>query len=313
MIRFIITRLLNGVVLLFAVATIAFFLLYWGAGDIARQILGASASQETVDLKAEQLGLNEPVFSRYGEWLSNAIHGDLGASWFTNQPVTEAITSRMGVTLSIVIGTVILTAIVATILGVSAARYGGWRDRTLQVVSILGLAIPGFLIAIFLVRIFAIELGWLNATGYIDFTDSFTGWLKSVTLPIIALSIGAMAAVAQQVRGAVKDAMRQDWVRTLRSRGISENRVVYKHVLRNASGPALAILALQFVGLLGGAVIVEKVFAIPGIGQISVTATTQGDLPIVMGIVVFTAALVVVINLSIDLLLGFVNPKVRLS
>jgi peptide/nickel transport system permease protein len=181
------------------------------------------------------------------------------------------------------------------------------------VLSVLGFAIPGFLIALALVIIFAINLHWFKPTGYVPFTDSPSGWLSTVTLPIIALAIGSIAGVTQQIRGSVIDALRQDYVRTLRSRGLSSGRVIYKHVLRNAGGPALAVLAVQFVGLLGGAVIVEQIFAIPGLGQVSVSATTQGDIPLVMGLVVVTAIIVVVVNLLIDLLQGWLNPKVRLS
>lgn len=313
MVRFAVRRLIDGVVLLFAISTIAYVLLYLGGGNIARTILGPTATEETVELKAEELGLNEPLIPRYFNWLTDAITGDFGRSWFTQQPVTEAITSRLAVTLSLVIGTVILSAIVAVLMGVWAARKRGIADRIIQVVAILGFAIPNFLIAIFLVNYFALELGWFKPTGYVQISDSFGGWLGTVTLPIIALSVGAVAAVAQQVRGSVIDAMRQDWVRTLRSRGIPENRVIYRHVLRNAGGPALAVLALQFVGLLGGAVIVEQIFAIPGLGQVSVLATAQGDIPLVMGLVVAVGIVVVVVNLLFDLLQGFLNPKVRLS
>ncbi|WP_296664923.1 ABC transporter permease [Demequina sp.] len=313
MVRFTLRRLGAGVVLLFAISTIAYLLLYLSGGDIARTILGQSASQETVDLKAEELGLNEPLIPRYLGWLKGAVTGDFGRSWFSSQPVTELISSRLAVTLSLVIGTIIITAIVAVAIGVWAARKRGAADRVIQVLSILGFAIPSFLIAIALVNVFALNLGWFKPTGYVQIGTSVTGWLGSVTLPIIALSIGAVAAVAQQVRGSVIDALRQDWVRTLRSRGVRENKVVYKHVLRNAGGPALAVLALQFVGLLGGAVIVEQIFAIPGLGPISILATSQGDLPVVMGLVVAIGLIVVLVNLVIDLLQGFLNPKVRLS
>jgi peptide/nickel transport system permease protein len=311
--RFILRRLLSGVVLLFVISTIAFALLYIGGGDIARRILGQSATPETVAQKAEELGLNRPLYEQYFDWLAGAVQGDLGASWFTGQLVTEGISSRLAVTLSLVIGATLLTAIVAVTLGVWAAIRGGWADKVVQGVSILGFAIPGFLIALGLVTLFALNLKWFKPTGYTPFTDSPVGWLSTVTLPIIALAIGAIAGVAQQVRGSVVDALRQDYVRTLRSRGLSFNRVVFKHVLRNAGGPALAVLAVGFVGLFGGAVIVEQIFAIPGLGQVGVQATTQGDIPMVMGLVVATAIIVVVVNLLIDLLQGWLNPKVRLS
>jgi peptide/nickel transport system permease protein len=313
MLRFILRRLFSGIVLLFVITTIAYVLLYLGGGNIARRILGTSATQANVQAKAASLGLDRPLIVQYIDWLGNAIHGDFGASWFTGQPVADAISSRAAVTLSIVIGATVLSAIVAVVLGVWAAVRRGGIDRSVQVLSVLGFAIPGFLIALALVIIFAINLHWFKPTGYIPFTDSPSGWLSTVTLPIIALAIGSIAGVTQQIRGSVIDALRQDYVRTLRSRGLSSGRVIYKHVLRNAGGPALAVLAVQFVGLLGGAVIVEQIFAIPGLGQVSVSATTQGDIPLVMGLVVVTAIIVVVVNLLIDLLQGWLNPKVRLS
>jgi peptide/nickel transport system permease protein len=313
MVMFIVRRLLAGVVLLFVITTLTFFLLYVGSGDIARNILGQEATQDAVAAKTEQLGLNRPLLTQYVDWLSHALHGDLGTSWFTGQPVTEGISSRVTVTLALVIGATVLTAVIATVLGVWAAIRHGWVDRLVQVLTILGFAIPGFLIAIGLVLLFAIKLGWFDPTGYIKFTDDPAGWLKTVTLPIAALAIHSIASVANQVRGSVTDGLRQDYVRTLRSRGLPFNKVVYKHVLRNAGGPALAVLGVQFVGLLGGAVVVERVFAIPGLGDIAVGATSQGDIPMVMGLVVAVATLVVVVNLVIDLLQGWLNPKVRLS
>ena len=215
--------------------------------------------------------------------------------------------------MTLVIGAVVVSAVVSAVLGVWAALRGGWADRLVQVVAVLGFAVPGFLVAVFLVRALALGTHWFKPTGYIPLTTSFSGWVQTVTLPIIALSLATIAGVSQQIRGSVIDAMRQDWVRTLRSRGLPERRVVFKHVLRNAGGPALSVLALSFVGLLGGAVIVEEVFAIPGLGQVAVSATSQGDIPMVMGLVVAVGILVILVNLAIDILHGFLNPKARLS
>jgi peptide/nickel transport system permease protein len=241
------------------------------------------------------------------------VHGDFGTSWFTSQPVSEAITSRLQVTLELVIGATLVSGIVAVALGVLAATRRGWIDRLVQLLAVLGFAIPNFLVALALVTVFAIQLKLFKPTGYADLADDPAGWLATVTLPIIALSIGSIAGVAQQIRGSMIDALDRDYVRTLRSRGLPESRVVYKHVLRNAAGPGLAMLAVQFVGLLGGAVIIEQIFAIPGLGQVSVGATSQGDVPLVMGLVLVTAIVVVTVNLVVDLLQGFINPKVRLS
>lgn len=313
MVTFILRRLVSGLVLLAVITSITFLLLYLGGGDIARRILGQQATQEDVAAQAAALGLDRPLLTQYFDWLSSAVTGDLGTSWFTGEPVSSGIASRLAVTLSLVIGATLVTAVIAVALGVWAAIQRGWVDKLVQVVSVLGFAIPGFLIAVGLVLLFALQLGLFQPTGYVPFGESPAGWLSSITLPVIALSIGGIAGVAGQVRGAVVDALRQDYVRTLRSRGLSFNRVVFKHVLRNAGGPALAVLAVQFVGLLGGAVIVEQVFAIPGLGQVAVTSTSQGDIPLVMGLVMITAILVVIVNLVIDLAQGWLNPRVRLS
>ncbi|MGK9148160.1 ABC transporter permease [Plantibacter flavus] len=313
MLGFILRRLVSGVVLIFVISVIAYTLLYLGGGDIARRILGQSATAETVAKKATELGLDRPLPVQYIDWLTSAFQGDLGRSWFTGQLVATGVTSRLAVTLSIVIGATIIAAIVSVILGVLAARRGGWIDNVVQFISVIGFAIPNFLIALVLVITFAINLRLFKATGYIPITTSFSGWVASVTLPIIALAIGAIATVSQQVRGSVIDAMSKDYVRTLRSRGLGTNRVVYKHVLRNAGGPALAVLGVQFIGLLGGAVIIEQIFALPGIGQLAVQATSSGDIPIVMGVVIATAIMVVIVNLLLDLAQAALNPKVRLS
>ena len=313
MLRFVVRRLLSGAVLVVVLSSLAYLLLYISAGNIARNILGQSATEETVELKKQELGLDQPLLTRFGDWVSNALQGDLGVSWFTGQPVTEALTSRLAVTLSLVIGATVVTAVVSVALGVLAAKRRGWADRVVQVVAVLGFAIPGFLIALGLVLVFAINLGWFEPTGYTQFSESPTGWLSSITLPVIALALGGIAGVSAQIRGSMIDALRLDYVRTLRSRGLSESRVVYKHVLRNAAGPALSVLGLQFVGLLSGAVIIEQIFAIPGLGQVIVGATAQGDIPLVMGVVLVTAVIVVILNLVVDLLQGWLNPKVRLS
>ena len=313
MLTFIIRRILAGVVLLFVISSLAFGLMYLDSANIARRLVGQTATAETVQQRAQELGLDRPLVVQYWDWLTSALTGDFGRSWFNGQLVIVSLSGRLAVTLTLVIGTTIITAIVSVILGVLAARRGGAVDTIVQFISVLGFAIPGFLIAVYLVLIFAINLGWFKATGYTPITDSVGGWLPSLTPPVIALSLGAIAAVTQQIRGSVIDAMSRDYVRTLRARGLRSGSVVYKHVLRNAGGPALAVLAVQFIGLLGGALIVEQVFALPGLGQLTVAAGTQGDIPVVMGVVVVTALIVIIVNLIIDLAQAALNPKVRLS
>ena len=313
MITFILRRVLAGIVTVITLCVLAFFLLYLGTAETARNIVGQNASEEIIARKAAELGIDRPLIVQFGEWLGNAVTGNLGRSWFTGEPVLQTLAVRVPVTLSITIGAILISAILAVVLGAIAAARRGSVDRSIQIASVLAAAIPGFLFALALATIFGLMLGWFPATGYIPATESITGWLSTITLPVIALAIGATASVAQQVRGSMIDVLRMDYVRTLESRGLPRRRIIYSHVLRNAAGPALAVLGLQFVIVFGGAVIVEQVFSLPGIGQAAVTATTQGDIPVVMGVIIITAVLVVLVNLAIDLLQGWLNPKVRLS
>lgn len=313
MLVFLARRVASGVAMLVVISTVAYLLIYLTGADIARNLLGQNASAEAVAARAAELGLDRPLPERFVEWMSGAIRGDLGVSWFSGAPVTDVLVTRLGVTLSLVILSTLLAALIATVVGVWAAVRRGWVDRVLQVLSLVGAAIPNYLIALFLVTVLAIQLHWFDPTGYVRPEDDLGGWGRSIALPVLALIISAIAGVAQQVRGAVIDGLRQDYVRTLRSRGLPEWRVVYLHVLRNAAGPALSVLALLFVGLLGGAVVIEQVFAIPGLGSLAVSTTTKGDVPVIMGVVVVVAVIVLIVNLVIDIVQGWLNPKVRIS
>lgn len=313
MLKFIIKRLANGVLMLFAVSFLAYFLMFLGAGNVARLLLGLQATQQEVAAKNHELGLDRPFFEQYFGWLGGAIHLDLGKAWSMPENVSDVLFPRLAITLQIVAMTTLVAAIVAVILGTLAALYGGWIDRLVQFIGLVGFAVPGFLVAFFLAAVFAIQLPWFNAVGYTSFDEDPYQWFRSVTLPVLALSFSGLAAAAQQVRGSVKDALEMDYVRTLRARGLSFKRVVYKHVLRNAAGPALSIIGVQFVGMIGGAILVEQIFAIPGLGPFAVTSTAMSDIPSIMGLVVATAMIVIAMNLIVDLLSAALNPKVRLS
>ena len=313
MISFLLRRLVSGVVLVFAVATITFLLMSLSGGNPARNILGEGATEQQVAAKAAELGLDLPLWERYWNWLTGAITGDFGSSWFTNEPVMTSLANKFPVTLSIVTVAIIVTAIIATVLGITAAVQRGWIDRFVQVFAVIGFALPNFWVALVLVTIFAVNLRLLPATGFTPLAMDPAKWALGLVLPVAALITGTIASTAQQVRGATIDILERDFVRTLRARGISKSSLLFRHVLRNAATPALTVLSLQFVGLLGGAIIIEKVFALPGIGSLAVTATTQGDLPQILGLVVVMVVLVVIVNLLIDLATGWLNPKARVS
>jgi peptide/nickel transport system permease protein len=313
MLKYIAKRIGAGFVLLFGVSTATFVLLTLGAGNIARNQLGMSATDEQVQRLTEQLGLNRPVLERYWSWLRHAATGDFGKSWFSPSTVVDSIKDRLTITLTIVIGAMLIAVLAAVVLGVVGAVRGGGVDRFVQGVALAGFAIPGFLVAFVVITLFAVKLGWFKAGGFVPFGESWTGWLKSIALPIVSLAAGALASATLQVRGTVRDALENDYVRTLRSRGVPSRRVLFEHVLRNSAGPALQVIGVQFIGMLGAAIIIERLFVLPGLGEIAVTSTQQGDIPLVMGLVVVVAVLVVIVNLAIDLITAWLNPKVRLS
>jgi peptide/nickel transport system permease protein len=313
MITFLLRRLGAGIILVFAVSTLTFFLTAMAGSDPARRILGNNATAEQVAAKNAELGLDQPTLTRYLDWLGAALRGDLGTSWANNQPVTTLLTQALPVSLSVVLAAVVLTALVSVVLGVVAAVRGGWLDKVLQTISIVAFAVPNFLVGIVLALVFAVQLKMFPALGYVDFADDPGQWLASITLPAVALAIGAIGTVATQTRGSMIDVLQKDYIRTLRSRGLPVRSILLKHALRNAAPASLTVLSLQFIALLGGAVIIEKVFALTGIGGRAAGAAGQGDVPLVLGVVVVMVILVVIVNLLVDIALGFLNPKVRTS
>lgn len=295
------------------VVTFATFTLMFGNGEgIARAVLGLNARPEDVQREVVTLGLDRPLLVQYWHWLRDAVAGNLGESFYTGQSVTDALSSRVPVTLALVIITLLLTILLSVLLGVTAAVKGGWVDRLLQFVTVLGTAIPSFIIAIVLVFTFAIAWRVLPATGYVTPEISVSGWAKSVTLPVLALLVGAVASAAAQFRTAVLDTLGLDYIRTLRARGISERHVIFRHVLRNSAGPGLTVLSLTTLGLLGGAVFIEQVFALPGMGQLANQAAQVNDVPMVMGTVLVTIVIVLVVNFLGDLATTVLNPKARI-
>ncbi|MEU1178640.1 ABC transporter permease [Streptomyces sp. NPDC005820] len=304
-------KLVRSASVLLLVSFATFALMYGNGTGIARSVLGVRATESDVRAEVVKLGLDKPLLVQYGDWLKGVVTGDLGESFFTGESVTSALSSRVPVTLALIVLTIVLTTAVSVLIGVAAAVRGGWIDRMVQVMSVLGAAIPPFIIGIGLVFAFAVSIRMFPATGYVSPDQSLGGWLESIALPVIALLIGSVANAAAQFRGAVLDTLSQDFVRTLRARGIPESRVVFRHVLRNAAGPGLTTLSLQTLGLIGGAVIIESVFALPGLGDLSNTSAQKGDVPLVMGCVLVTILVVLVVNLLGDLVTAAVNPKAR--
>ncbi|PRX96551.1 ABC transporter permease [Allonocardiopsis opalescens] len=312
MVSYILRRVATGLVLAVLVTFITFWLLSFSFDGVVTNVLGPAASPDAVEAMREQLGLNRPLFAQYFEWLGGVLRGDFGVSLFTSEPVATAVSARLGVTLSIVLVALVLSVVVSVLLGVLAASRAGAVDRLAQGVSLTGLLLPNLLIAIVLVVVFAINARLLPATGYTPFGEDPVRWAASITIPVTVLVINGVANMAAQVRGTMIGELRKDYVRTLRTRGVPTWSIVYKHALRNAAAPALVVLSLEFLAMLGGALIIENVFALPGFGSFAFNSSIQGDIPVIMGITVFSVMLVVGVNLLIDLVNGWLNPKARI-
>ncbi len=314
MIRFVLNRLGSGVIVLLFVAAMTFTLLFLSADTVARNLLGEEATAGQVAKKEAELGLDQPFLVRLFEWFRGAITGDFGTSWFTQISVSESILSRLPATLSVVLVATFIAAILATVLGLAAAVYHrGWLDRGLQVVSIGAAAVPQFVVAIVLVTILAIHFQLFPATGFVKLEDDFGGWMMSITLPVAALIIGMVASTAQQVRSATINERGKDFVRTLRSRGLPPREILFRHVLRGAAPAGLTILSVHFVNIISGVVIIETIFALPGLGYLALQSTVLGDMPVLMGVVCYIVVIVILVNLLVDLAVGWINPKARVS
>jgi peptide/nickel transport system permease protein len=304
-------RLLGSLALLLLVPTVTFFIQAIAPIDIARSVLGLSASKETVAAFNQQLGLDKPLLVRYGEWLSGAVRGDLGVSYTTMQPVQEILGTRLGVSLSLIIGALLVFTVVGVLLGILSATGGRVVGSIVDAVSTVGIAVPNFWLAVILIGIFALQMPLLPATGYVDPAVDTGLWFASLVLPVIALAFAGITAVAKQTRDQMLLAIASPYARTLRANGATERSLVYKHALRNASGPVVTVLGIIFVGALSGSVVVENIFVLPGLGSQALQSTVQHDLPVIQGIAVYFTVIVVIVNVLIDVSTTILNPKVR--
>lgn len=308
----VIRRILVAVPLLFAVSALSFLLVSLTPGDAADEILGTTATPAEYRALRRALGLNLPVWEQYWRWLRHAITGDLGTSLFTGQPVSQAISQRLPVTLSLIIGSLLVSVIAGMAIGVFSAIRGGVVGRAVDALALLGFSLPAFWVGVELIVLFAVKFAWFPATGYVPIAQSVGGWLRSLVLPVCALSLYGVAATAKQTRDAMLDVLGSEYIRIARANGISARSIIFRHALKNASMRIVTVLGIQAVGLLGGTVFVENVFALPGLGSLVVTASVEHDIPVVQGVAVYFTVIVVVINLVIDLIYTWLNPKVRL-
>jgi peptide/nickel transport system permease protein len=309
----ILKRLALSIPLVFAVTAITFILISLTPGDAADAIYGAEGNPAAKAAMRKELGLTRPLPSQYGHWVSRAVQGDFGKGINDHSPVSHFLKLRVWASVSLIVGALLVSIVVGLSLGVFSAVRGGIAGRFVDVLSLLGVALPSFIMGVILIVVFASIFRWFPATGYIPLTQSPWQWFRSLVLPVVALAFPGIATIARVSRESMLDVLGREHIRTLRLNGFPERSIILRYALKNAAIPVVTVVGLTFVGLLSGTVLVETVFSIGGLGSLVRTAATDHELSVVLALVTCFTLVVVVMNLLIDLAYSWLNPKVRTS
>ncbi len=316
MFQFVLRRLLAVLPVLLVVSLVVFLILRLAPGDPAAVIAGNSATNEDIHRIREQLGLDRSILSQYFIWIGRVFQGDLGYSYYLSKPVSELIAQRIEPTLSLAVGTLVLAIAVAIPLGTVAAwRMGGWLDKILSGFSVAGFSVPVFVIGYLLIYWFAIRWEWLPVQGYKSLMGpkgaNFWDWMRQLILPWMTLAMIYVALIARVTRASVSEALTEDYIRTARAKGLTERVVLLRHALSNAAVPIVTVIGIGVALLIGGVVVTETVYAIPGLGMLTVDAVLNRDFPVIQGLVLLFSCAYVFINLVVDLSYLFLDPRIR--
>ena len=312
MLAYVVRRLFSTVVVMAVVAFVVFLLLYLTPGDPAAILAGDAATVDDIRRVREKLGLDRPFLIRFGEWAGALLRGDLGTSIFTNLPVTRLIGQRIEPTVALTLCTLVVAVAVAVPMGVvAAAKAGTWIDRAVMGFTVLGFSVPVFVLAYILIMVFSIELDWLPVQGYRPISEGLWEWFRHLILPSLALGTVYIALIARITRASMLDVLSQDYVRTAQAKGLSPESVLVGHALKNAAVPIMTVVGIGIALLIGGAIVTETVFAIPGIGRLTVDAILRRDYPIIQGVILLFSGAYVLINLAVDLSYMFFDPRIR--
>jgi peptide/nickel transport system permease protein len=305
-------RLASTVLVMGIVGVFVFMLLHLSPGDPAAIIAGDNASPEQIASIRQRLGLEDPLPVQFLRWSGAVLQGDLGISIFSNEPVMKLIGQRIEPTVSLAVTTLIIAVTLAVTFGVLAAwRAGSWIDRALMVVSVLGFSVPVFVVGYMLIYLFAITLRWLPVQGYAPIADGFGPWIERLVLPSIALGLAYVALIARITRTAMLDVLAEDYIRTAKAKGVATRPMLLKHALKNAGVPIVTVIGIGVALLIGGVVITETVFNIPGVGRLVVDAISKRDYPIIQGVILLFSGVYVIVNLMVDLTYTLLDPRIR--
>ena len=312
MYTFLARRLLSTLPVLLIVAVLVFLMLRLTPGDPAAILAGDAANAEQIARIRESLGLDQPIVVQFGIWAGNLLSGDLGESFYYKQKVTALIGQRLEPTLSLAALTIVIAVLVSVPLGVLAAwRFGSLFDRILMGFSVIGFSVPVFVLAYILIWFVSLKLGWLPVQGYHRLADGFWPYLRHLLLPAVTLSVIYVALIARVTRASVLEALGEDYIRTARAKGLPELRVLVRHALANAAVPIVTVIGIGIALLIGGVVVTESVYAIPGLGRLTVDAVLARDFPTIQGVILFFSFIYVLVNLLVDLSYVFLDPRIR--
>lgn len=312
MIAFLARRLLATIPVLLTVAVFVFLMLRLTPGDPAAIMAGDAASAAQIQEIRERLGLDRPLLVQFALWAGNVLQGDLGESFFFKTPVSTLIGQRIGPTLALAATTIVLAILVAVPMGVLAAwLHGGWADRLVMGFSVAGFSIPVFVLGYLLIYVFAIELGWFPVQGYKPPSAGILPFLHQLALPSITLAVVYVAYIARITRASMLEVLGEDYVRTARAKGLPERTVLTRHALRNAAVPIVTVIGIGIALLIGGVVVTESVYNIPGLGRLTVDAVLGRDYPTIQGVILVFSGMYVVINLLIDVSYTLLDPRIR--
>lgn len=314
MVRYIIKRILQMIPALLVISFVIFMIINLIPGDPATNLAGANASEAQLQALTVKFGLDKPLLSRYIIWLGNFLKGDLGNAIISDQPVLEMIGSRLGATVELTIAATIFSILISLPLGVlSAMKPNGAVDRVSTMSSAIFFAVPGFWLGILLILLVSVVLGLLPASGRVAFSTNPGGHIRSLVLPMLTVSLGMAARTIRYTRASLLDVLSQDYITTAKARGVPEKKVAYRHALRNALIPVVTIVGLQMGDLFGGAIVVEQIFAWPGIGRLVIQAISWRDYNLLQGTVLYIVLVFMVVNLLVDILNALVDPRIRLK
>lgn len=312
MFAYIVRRILSTIPVMAVVALFVFGLLHLSPGDPAAIIAGDTASPADIARIHKALGLDDPLYEQFAVWVWGLLHGDLGISIFTNLPVTTLIAQRIEPTVALTISTLIVSLLAAIPMGVLAAwKAGSWIDRTVMIFAVLGFSVPVFVLAYVLIYLFAVRADWLPVQGFVGLDRGFGPFLSHLVMPTVALAVIYTALIARMTRASMLDVLAQDYIRTAQAKGLANGRVLIGHALKNAAVPIVTIIGIGIALLISGVVVTETVFAIPGLGRLTVDAILRRDYPIIQGIILIFSGAYVLINLLVDLSYTFLDPRIR--